>query len=216
MPRVSVLAHATVTVMAGTAIADITITSTGDAVASYSIAPDIENGLSFDTSTGTISGTPTAVAEAITYTITATNTAGTATATVAITVEAAADTTAPAAPLITLPTDNLVTEASLTLSGSAEVGASIQLLRSGTAITSATIDADTNGDWSITFDLTEGENLITATASDAAGNVSAASAAVSITLDTTAPAQPGYYHSCCNTTKLNSNHHNTIHCYWHR
>ena len=188
-PSISI-SPATVTVMAGTAIADITITSTGDDVVSYGIAPDIENGLSFDTSTGTISGTPTAVAEAITYTITATNTAGTATATVAITVEAAADTTPPAAPLITSPTDNLVTEASLTLSGTAEVGASIQLLRSGTAITSATIDADTNGDWSITFDLTEGDNVITATASDTAGNVSVASAAVSITLDTTAPAQP--------------------------
>ena len=93
-PSISI-SPATVTVMAGTAIADITITSTGDDVVSYGIAPDIENGLAFDASTGTISGTPTAVAEAITYTITATNTAGTATATVAITVEAAADTTPP-------------------------------------------------------------------------------------------------------------------------
>ena len=188
-PSISISPN-TVTATAGTAIADITITSTGDDVVSYGIDPAIGNGLSFDTSTGTISGTPDAAAPEIIYTITATNTAGTATATVAITVEAAADTTAPVAPLITLPTDDLVTEASLTLSGSAEVGASIQLLRSGTAITSATIDADTNGDWSITFDLTEGDNVITATASDAAGNVSAASAAVSITLDTTAPAAP--------------------------
>ena len=100
------------------------------------------------------------------------------------------DRTAPSAPVITAPTDNLVTEASLTLSGTAEVGASIQLLRGGTAITSATIDADTNGDWSITFDLTEGDNVITATASDTAGNVSVASAAVTITLDTIAPAKP--------------------------
>ena len=118
--------------------------------------------------------------------------------------------------LLRLPTDDLVTEASLTLSGSAEVGASIQLLRSGTAITSATTDADTNGDWSITFDLTEGENLITATASDTAGNVSAASAAVSCYAGHHRTGSTGYYHSCCNTTKLNSNHHNTIHCYWHR
>ncbi len=185
-PSISIT-PATVTVAAGTAITPITITSSGGDVDSYSIMPDIGNGLLFDATTGTISGTPTAVAEAISYTITATNASDTDTATVAITVEAAADTTPPAAPLITSPTDNLVTEASFTLSGTADAAANIQLLRSGTAITSATTDADTNGDWSITFDLTEGENLITATASDSADNTSAASAAVSITLDTVAP-----------------------------
>ncbi len=88
-PSISI-SPATVTATVGTAIADISITSSGGAVASYGIAPDIGNGLLFDASTGTISGTPTAVAEAITYTITATNSAGTATATVAITVNAAA------------------------------------------------------------------------------------------------------------------------------
>ncbi len=79
---------AAVTAIAGTAIADITITSTGGAVASYSIMPAIANGLMFDTSTGIISGAPDAAAEAATYTITATNTSGTDTATVAITVNA--------------------------------------------------------------------------------------------------------------------------------
>ena len=125
-----------------------------------------------------------------TYIITYTATDGTNQAIAVTRTVNVVDTTAPAKPVITPPTDDLVTEASLTLSGSAEVGASIQLLRGGTAITSATTDADTNGDWSITFDLTEGDNVITATASDAAGNPSAASDALTITLDTTAPAKP--------------------------
>ena len=84
------ISPATVTATAGTAITDITITSTGGMVASYSIEPAIGNGLSFDENSGTISGTPTAVAEAILYTITATNSGGEATATVAITVNDAA------------------------------------------------------------------------------------------------------------------------------
>ena len=87
-PSISIT-PATVTVAAGTAITPITITSTGGTVASYSIMPDIGNGLLFSTSTGIISGTPDAVAEAIPYTITATNSGGTATATVTITVNAA-------------------------------------------------------------------------------------------------------------------------------
>ena len=78
LPVISI-SPATVTATVGTAIADITITSSGGAVASYSIAPDIGNGLMFDTTTGIISGTPDAAASEISYIITATNTGGTAT-----------------------------------------------------------------------------------------------------------------------------------------
>ena len=88
-PSISI-STATVTATVGNAIADISITSSGGAVASYGIAPTLPEGLTLDTSNGTISGTPTAVAEAISYIITATNSGGTATATVAITVNAAA------------------------------------------------------------------------------------------------------------------------------
>ena len=77
---------AAVTVTAGTAITPITISSSGGDVVSYSIAPAIANGLSFNATNGTISGTPTAVAGPTSYTITATNSGGTAMATVAITV----------------------------------------------------------------------------------------------------------------------------------
>ena len=187
VPSISIsISSATVTATVGNAIADISITSNGGTVASYGIAPTLPEGLTLDTSNGTISGTPTAVSTSTSYTITATNSAGEAMVTLTITVEAAADTTPPAAPLIST-TAQTVNTVAFTLSGTADAAASIQLLRAGNVITSATTDADTNGDWSITFDLTEGENLITATASDSAGNTSAASAAVSITLDTVAP-----------------------------
>lgn len=60
-------------------IISYSINSTGGAIASFSISPDISNtpGLSFDSATGLISGTPTTLATRITYTLTATNRAGT-------------------------------------------------------------------------------------------------------------------------------------------
>ena len=77
---------AAVTITVGTAITPITISSSGGDVVSYSIAPAIANGLSFNATNGTISGIPTAVAPSRTYIITATNSGGMAMATVAITV----------------------------------------------------------------------------------------------------------------------------------
>jgi len=56
-----------------------TVTSSGGLVASYSISPDINSviGLSFDTSTGTLSGTPTTLLPGATvFTITGTNVTG--------------------------------------------------------------------------------------------------------------------------------------------
>ncbi len=70
----------------GTAITALAPTNTGGAAASYSISPGLPAGLSFNTSTGVISGTPTATSSVTTYTITATNVTGSATTTVTITV----------------------------------------------------------------------------------------------------------------------------------
>jgi len=70
----------------GAAIATLTPVNTGGAAASWSISASLPAGLSFNTSTGVISGTPTATAATKTYTITATNASGSATATVTMTV----------------------------------------------------------------------------------------------------------------------------------
>ena len=131
-PSISIT-PATVTVTAGTAIAPITIASTGGTVASYSIMPDIGNGLMFDTTTGTISGTPTAAAPEASYTITATNASDTDTATVAITVNAAA--VAVAAPIIS------ITPATVTVTAGTAI-APITIASTGGAVASYSIMPD--------------------------------------------------------------------------
>lgn len=57
-------------------ITSIEPTSSGATVASYAISPALPAGLSFNTTTGTISGTPTAVVASATYTVTATSNFG--------------------------------------------------------------------------------------------------------------------------------------------
>jgi hypothetical protein len=71
------------------AISGYTITSTGGTIASYSISPAAPAGITFNTSSGLLSGTPTATQSATTYTITATNASGSATRTFTLTVQAA-------------------------------------------------------------------------------------------------------------------------------
>ena len=75
---------ATENATAATAISGFEINSTGGSIASFSISPAIENGLSFNSATGLISGTPTNSALSKVYTITATNASGTASATYTI------------------------------------------------------------------------------------------------------------------------------------
>jgi hypothetical protein len=78
-----------------TAISGYSISSSGGAIASYSISPAAPAGLTFNTSTGLLAGTPTVVAVETTYTITATNATGSAAKTFTLTV-------APTAPAFTL------------------------------------------------------------------------------------------------------------------
>ena len=63
-----------------------TPSSTGGAVVTWSISPSLPSGLSFDTSTGAISGTPDTITSSASYTITASNTGGSDTATITIVV----------------------------------------------------------------------------------------------------------------------------------
>lgn len=110
------------------------------------------------------------------------------------------DTVAPAAPSgLTLPPqtdsgtkgDDLTNIAKPVITGTAEAGSTVSLYDANTLIGTGTTDP-TTGAWSVaaTGALSEGTNAITATATDAAGNVSAPSAALSVTLDTTPPAAP--------------------------
>ncbi len=106
------------------------------------------------------------------------------------------DETAPAAPIVSSissdagssATDNLTNDQTLEISGTAEANASVEVFIGGNSIGNTT--ADGSGNW--TYDhtgssLTEAAHSITAKATDAAGNESAISTALDITVDISAP-----------------------------
>ncbi|ECE4763267.1 BapA prefix-like domain-containing protein [Salmonella enterica] len=77
-----------------------------------------------------------------------------------------------------------------TLSGTGEPGTIITLYNNGVEL--ATVQVNPQGSWTypLTRNLSEGLNILTATATDAAGNSSPTSSVFSVTLDTQPPAQP--------------------------
>ncbi len=79
-------ASSPITATYGVAITNASPTITGT-VTSYSISPTLPTGLSFNTSSGVISGTPTMILAQTDYTVSATNAGGTGTATVRITID---------------------------------------------------------------------------------------------------------------------------------
>jgi hypothetical protein len=107
-----------------------------------------------------------------------------------------ADTTAPAAPSALdlaaaddsglSDSDNITRNTSgLTITGTAEAGARVELFNGATSIGSGTANA--SGQFSIDVSLAQGTHSITAKATDAADNVGAASSPLSIVVDTTGP-----------------------------
>ena len=106
------------------------------------------------------------------------------------------DTTAPVIPAIAAYStdsgtvgDGITNDNTLTLTGSAEANATVKVYDGVTLLGSAT--ADGSGNWSYTTAaLTNGAHSLTATATDVAGNTSAASSALSVTIDTSAPVVP--------------------------
>ena len=182
----------------------------GDAI-TYSITKGNEDGLfEIDSATGEIS---IATGQALDYdqatqhtlTVQASSTGGTDTATVTIDVT---DTTDPAAPtgldlassddLGESNSDDLTNQTTnLTISGAGEAGATVELfddldsdgeIDAGESL--GTTTADSKGNWSLDISLAEGEHDVKAIQTDAAGNDSDASAALTITIDTTADAAP--------------------------
>ncbi|MET7493709.1 Ig-like domain-containing protein [Streptomyces sp900116325] len=101
-----------------------------------------------------------------------------------------ADTTPPAAPVITSPEDGgNLGDGTPAFAGTGEVGSSVRLIDAGGIVCTATVDG--SGKWSCTptTALAEGEHTITATATDGAGNTSRGRS-ITITIDTKPPAAP--------------------------
>jgi hypothetical protein len=87
--------------------------------------------------------------------------------------------------------DKLTRFTTPTLTGSAEAFASVQLFDTDGTTVLGTAIANANGVWSVATSLLgEGSHTITAKQTDTAGNVSSASAALTLTIDTEAPAAP--------------------------
>lgn len=175
----------------------LTISGTGETGATV----QLYDGASAVGSTGTVSGGVYSIdislaAGAHSITAKQTDPAGNvsvASAALSITV----DTTAPAAPAGldlaadddtgTAADDNITSKTTgLSISGTGETGAKVQLYDGGSVISGATATVS-GGVFSIDISLAEGTHSITAVQTDPAGNASAASAALSITVDTTAP-----------------------------
>ncbi|MCT4703349.1 Ig-like domain-containing protein [Enterobacteriaceae bacterium H20N1] len=132
-----------------------------------------------------------------TWTAEVTNLAGnTAQATLTLTV----DTTAPQAPVITAIQDdvgsvqftsqvqgNVTDDPAPTFTGTAEAGTTITLYDGENVLGSVVADKDGNWNYTPTTNLVEGTHSVTATATDAAGNVSESSAKWDFLLDITPP-----------------------------
>ena len=128
------------------------------------------------------------------YTATSTDAAGNASglsASYAATIDTSAP-TAPSAPDLTNASDsgqsnsdNITNVAAVTVTGTAEAGSTVTIFDGSTAVGSGIA---TGGSYSITTSvLSSGTHSLTAKATDTAGNQSAASGALSVTVDTTAP-----------------------------
>ncbi|MFN0054206.1 MAG: putative Ig domain-containing protein [Planctomycetales bacterium] len=127
------------------------------------------------------------------------------------------DTTPPAAPTIDLPsaddsgrssTDDITNHASITLVGSAETDAVVQLNRDGQPAGEAASD----GSWQRTQGpLGDATYAFTATAEDLAGNVGPSSLPLHVTVDTTPPAAPVFDLDPVSDTPPVGDHQTTLH-----
>ena len=163
-----------------------------------SASPTLLDGVSTDdgstvTTTGTVD-----VSTVDDYTIRYDSTDGTNAATTVTRTYHVTDTKAPAIPVFTNSTAT-VSSSPVTLAGTAEADSTVTLYKDETSVATATATGGIFEFAGVT--LAEERNSFTATATDAALNVSAKSGALVITLDTAAPAAPIFTNS---TTTVSS------------
>ena len=85
--------------------------------------------------------------------------------------------------------DNLTNKTTPNFTGTAEASSTITLYDTDGSTVLGTSTANGMGKWTITTSkLTEGQHMVSAKATDTAGNVSSASSKLTVTIDTTAPA----------------------------
>ncbi len=178
---------------------DNTPTLTGTAEANSTVKLS-DNGTLIATVTANASGVWSYTTAALSngshsFTATATDAAGNIGA-VSATFNITIDTSTPAVPTIASFStdtgtvgDHITADKTPTLTGTAEASSTVQLFDNGTLIGSVTANA--GGAWSYTTaTLSNGSHSFTATAANAAGNTSAASSPLAVTIDAVAPSAP--------------------------
>ena len=148
---------------------------------------------------GNWSLTPTLAGGTYTLSVTATDSAGNTSAPSAL-YAITVDTAAPAAPAITSVTDDVdpaqgnvpsggtTDDATPALVGTAEAGSIVNVYDGITLL--GTVTADGSGNWTLTPTLADGTHDLIVTATDSAGNISAASAPYTVTVAATPPGTP--------------------------
>jgi hypothetical protein len=141
-------------------------------------ASGLPAGLSFTAATRTISGTPTTAGAAVVGISVSDGHGGSASTSFTLSVGTVADTTPPATPAAPTVAGPAV---SPVISGTTEAGATVSILVDGVLATQ--VVADAGGAWTATLaGLAVGTHSVTVTATDGAGNTSAASPAATITV----------------------------------
>ncbi len=206
---------------------DNTLTLTGTAEANSTVKVyDGATLLGSVTADGTGAWTYTTAAlanGAHSLTATATDAAGN-TGTASAALDVTVDTTAPVAPSIASFStdsgtvgDDITNDNTLTLTGTAEANSTVKVFDGATLLGSVT--ANGTGAWSYTTAaLANGAHSLTATATDAAGNTGTASAALNVTIDTTAPVAPSIasFSTDSGTVGDGITNDNTLTLTWHR
>jgi hypothetical protein len=184
----------------GTAISTLTPTNSGEAATSWSISSALPSGISFNTSTGVISGTPTATSPSNVYTVTATNASGSATTTITVSSSAVASivvNTVPNAPTIGIATATSATTATVTYTApGSDGGATITTYTATSSPGSITGSVSQAGSGTISITgLTSGTTYtFTVVATNSVGNSSpsAASNAITTTSSSTSGLVPAF------------------------
>lgn len=158
-------------------------TSSGGAVASYSVSPALPAGLSLGASTGVVSGTPTGVVATATYTIAATNSAGSATAALSITV----NDHAPAALSYSTNPAVYAVQTPIAPNNPSHSGGTVTSYSVNPALPAGLILNTTTGVISGTPTMVSAEANYTVTASDSGGN---ASTTLTVTTPKVVPSAP--------------------------
>jgi uncharacterized protein (TIGR03382 family) len=123
-------------------------------------------------------------------TATATDVAGNV-STTSTTVNVVIDTTAPAAPVVQTPANNSIgNDNTPTFSGTAEANSTVAIFVGATQVGTATADSSGNWTFTPTATLADGTYVVTAKATDPAGNTGPTSSGNTFTIDTVAPAAP--------------------------